>query len=167
MKTIKDIEPLVREFKTERDALKERVERCQNEQTAIVRRLSKGIKSAADKTRDAKAALIAAIEQNPHLFEKPRTQTIDGIKVGYQKGKGRLEQSSNTIDLIRKHLPHLADSLINTKETINKTAVGSLSTSGLRKIGCIVTDSGDQVLITVPKDNLDKLVDAMLQEVED
>ena len=133
MKTITDIEKSARAFKTARDLLKARIEDCQNEQGKILNLRRGGIKSAADRTRDAKAALIADIEQNPHLFQKPRTQTVAGIKFGYAKGKGRIETMDNTVSLIRRHLPDQADTLINTRESVNKTAAGNLPTALLKK----------------------------------
>jgi hypothetical protein len=166
MNDITEIQPFVRDFKAARDILKERVERCKAEQAATVRRLHPGIKAAADKTRDAQARLDAAIDQNRHLFKRPKTQTIEGIKVGLAKGKGKTEVSENTIDLIKKFLPKMTKSLIKTKETIIKAGLSKLTATQLKKIGCKVTESGDQVVISVPKDNLDKLVEAMLQDVE-
>jgi hypothetical protein len=161
-----DIEPLVRDYKTHRATLEGRVAECQIEQQAIIRRKRHGIQLAADRTRDAKAKLEAAIEANPHLFEKPRTQTIEGIRIGFQKGRGKIIVSDKAIELIKRHRPDLEEQLINIKESVNKTALSDLSTSELRKIGCSVIETGDQVLISTPKDNLEKLVDALLEDAE-
>jgi hypothetical protein len=166
MTTIQEIEPLVRDFKAARCILQERLEACQNEQTIIIRRKRPGIEAAAAKTRDAKARLEAAIEANPQLFKKPRTQTIEGIKVGYQKGKGKLVIGKNAADLIKKHFPERFEDLVKTTHKPLASALQKLAAGDLQRIGCQITDTGDQILITVPKDNLDKLVDAMLQETE-
>ena len=144
MENITEVEPLVLEFKKSRDVLKSRVRRCHEEQQKTLNLLRGGIKSASEKTRDAKARLLAWIEANPHLFQKPRTQTIGGVKVGYAKGKGCINTSQKTVDLIRQHLPDIANTLINTKESVNKAAIGKLPTASLRKIGCTVTKSSDR-----------------------
>ena len=39
----------------------------------------------------ADANLKAAIEQAPGLFVKPRTIVLHGLKLGYQKGKGKID----------------------------------------------------------------------------
>lgn len=162
--TIQEIEPLVRDFNAARRILSERVERCQAEQQTIVRRLRGGIQSAAARTRDAHARLEAAIAANPELFTKPRTLTIEGTKVGVQKGKGRLLVTDKAVALIRRHLPEQADALIKTRESVNRPAVSALSGTQLKKIGCSLIDAGDRVLIATPRDDLDKLVDALLQD---
>ena len=98
--------------------------------------------------------LSAAIEAAPHLFTKPKTLTIEGIRVGYVKGKGKIEwdNPATVCQLIRRHLPDQADALIITKESPSKPALAALTTCQIRKIGCRLEDTGDTILIK-PQDS--------------
>lgn len=164
--TLTEVQQLVREFKTARDTLKSRMMKCKEEQQATVRRLAPGIKIAAEKTRDAEARLTASIERNPELFIKPKTITIEGIKVGYTKGKGKTIVPRNALDLIKKHFPEMVDLLINCKESVNKAAIANLPAGVIKKIGCSIIEAGEQIIVSTPKDDLDKLVDALLEDAE-
>lgn len=162
--TITEIEPYVRDYKAARDILTERVQTCKDEQLAILHRKAPGIRSAAAKTRDAKARLEAQIEANPELFETPRTQTIEGIKIGYQKGRGKVIVGKNAVTLIRKHFPEQFEQLVKTEHKPIAKSLQGLSSGDLQRIGCQITDTGDQIIIHIPSDNLDKLVDKLLED---
>ena len=69
------------------------------------------------------------------------------------------------IALIRQKLPGRASSLIKRKETLDKTALRKLSATDLAKIGLTVSDPVDKVTITVPSTDVDKLVDALMEDV--
>lgn len=162
--TITEITPLVRDYKVNRETLRERVETCKADQLAVLRRKLPGIKAASAQTRDAKARLEAAIEAHPDLFKKPKTQTIEGIKVGLAKGRGKVTVGKNAVDLIKKHFPEQFDTLVKTEQKPIAKALQGLSAGDLKRIGCQVTDTGDQIVISVPKDDLDKLVDSLLED---
>lgn len=164
---IGQLAPHVRDFNDSRAILKERCQNCQTEQTRVVRKLYPGIKSAADKTRDAQARLLAQIELHPHLFTKPRTVTIEGTRIGFKKGKGKILTTPKTVELIRKHLPDQADALIITRRSVNKAALAQLPANDLKRIACTIEDAGDQALIAAPKDDLEKLVDSLLADHDD
>jgi arsenate reductase-like glutaredoxin family protein len=162
--TLSDIHPLVRDFKIARETLLERVHSCQEEQTAILRRKAPGIKSAAARTRDTKARLEAAIESHPELFRKPKTQTIEGIKIGFAKGRGKVIIGENASKLIQKHFPDRFDDLVKTTHKPIASSLQKLTAGELQRIGCQLIDTGDQVIITVPKDDLEKIVEALLED---
>ena len=168
MTTLTDIEERAKEFAIARDTLAQRVDALQQEIEQAKRRKLKGIKNAVVLARVAELALRNSINDAPELFEKPRTMILHGIKVGYQKGKGGVEYSDDdqVIKLIRKYLPDQADILIATKENIVKKSLGQLSVAELKKIGVNVKKAGDQVLIKSTDSNVDKLVNALLAEVE-
>ena len=56
------------------------------------------------------------------------------------------------------------DTLIKTEESPVKSALLNLSTADLKKIGCTVTDTGDKVLVKSTDSDIDKFVDALLEE---
>lgn len=166
MTTLTEIETLTRAYADARALLAERVQALQEEIEAARRRRLRGIKEAVARAADAHAALKAAIESAPELFQRPRTVTIAGIKVGYQKGRGEIvwEDAAQVVRLIRRHLPEQADSLIKVVETPIKSALAQLSVAELKRIGVTVIETGDQVLIKPTDGEIDKLVDALLRE---
>jgi hypothetical protein len=75
------------------------------------------------------AQLKASIEAHPELFEKPRTVTFHGVKVGFAKGKGKVtfqHDADKVIALIEKHLPDQAELLVITERKPNKDAIAQL-----------------------------------------
>ncbi len=109
--------------------------------------------------------LRGIIEANPQLFTKPKTVVLHGVKVGFAKGKGGIsfDDPAQVVKLIRKHLPEQADVLIITKESPAKDALAQLSAAELKKIGCTVVNTGEQVVIKPADSEVDKLVDTLIK----
>ena len=109
--------------------------------------------------------LRALIDANPQLFTKPKTMVFHGVKVGLAKGKGGIafDDAAQVVKLIKKHLPDQADVLIITTEKPAKEALSQLSADLLKKIGCTVIKSGDQVVIKPADSEVDKLVDTLIK----
>lgn len=124
------------------------------------------IKKALARAADAESQLRTLVSENPHCFQRPRTQTFSGVKVGFQKAKGTVAVGDvqTLVARIRKHLPDQADVLIRTKESPVKEALLQLSASDLRKIGAEIVDTGDQVVVKPVDGEVDKMVDALLKE---
>lgn len=108
--------------------------------------------------------LRTLIEQAPELFVKPRTVVFHGVKLGYQKGKGKIEwdNADQVVRLIRKHFPEQADVLVVTSEKPAKEALNNLSAADLKKLGISVVEGGDVVVIRPTDSAVDKMVDALL-----
>lgn len=159
------IETCARAYARERKTLGERVQRLEDEKTALARKYLPGIKLAAGRAQAAHDTLGAAIADNPELFVKPRTITIDGVKLGLAKGKGNIviHDEPATIRLIRRHMPEQADALIRVKESVIKPALKNLTSSEARKVGVEIIDTGDEIVIRCPEDEVDKLVAKLLE----
>jgi hypothetical protein len=123
------------------------------------------IKRAVTKAAEAEAALRGLVEANPDLFARPKTQIFSGVKVGFAKGKGSIsfDDPDAVVARIRKVMPEQADVLIKTVETPNKAAMGELSASELKRIGCSLTEAGEQVVVKPVDSEVDKLVTALLK----
>lgn len=169
MKTITEIEELTRAYGRERAVLAERVQSLEDDLLSTKRRRMPGIKSALAKAQDSRDKLASAIESAPELFVKPRTITVDGIRVGLMKSKGKIQWDSpeRVVKLIRKHLPEQADALIVVKESPGKAALGNLTTAQLKQIGCTVTETGEVVSIKPQDSEIDKMVDRLLESDTD
>jgi hypothetical protein len=124
------------------------------------------LKKAVALAKEREAELAGMIEESGELFVKPKTVVFHGVKVGFQKAKGKLEfdDADQVLKLIRKHFPEQADVLINTKETPAKEALAQLSAAELKRLGITVVESGDQLVIKDTTSEVDKMVEALLKD---
>lgn len=165
---LKEIVELARAYARERDALQGVVDEIQEEQRQAVRARKRSLNAAVARTSSAKDALRAAIAESPQLFEKPRTQTAEGVKFGYRKLPGQVQvaDEAKTIERIRSQLPEREEDLIKVRETLVKAAVRNLQTHEAKKIGVTIVETDDEILIATASDDLDKLVKALLPDGE-
>lgn len=124
------------------------------------------LKTIILKVQGALAELKEAIDASRGLFERPRTQIFDGIKIGLQKQKGKItwDDGDKVVALIKKHFPEKADLLIHTEERPSKEALQDLSAADLKKLGVSVTQDSDEVLVKSTETEIDKLIAALLKE---
>lgn len=169
MATLKEIDTLTRKHADARTRLADHVRALTGDIEAAKRSYLPGIRGAVARAKDTEAELRAAIEASPELFVKPRTQTLHGIRVGFKKGKGKLEidNEEHLVKLIRKHFPEQFDALVKTTEKPLKGALEQLAAADLKKLGIEVADTGDVVFIKDTASDVDKLVDALLAETEE
>ncbi len=166
MKTFSEIDIMTKSFADARQILTDRVGALEDELQSIKRRRLPGIKNAVNLVMEKQAALKAAIEDNSDLFVKPKTVVIFGIKIGFQKAKGKISWTDDdqVIKLIKKHLPDQTDVLIKTTEKPIKDALINLPAADLKKIGCTVNETGDQVVIKSTDSEIDKFVETLMKE---
>jgi hypothetical protein len=164
--SMKSIEILAKHYAQHRELLSERVIELEDEIGAIKRRKLPGIRIAVQDALKAKKELEGAIATMPGLFDRPRTQILHGIKVGFRKAKGVIAWTdpARVVALIKKHLADQAEVLIKTTETPVKDAIAQLSAEDLKRIGCTVTATSDQVVVAPADSDVDKLVDALLKD---
>ena len=163
--TLAGIDTLAKNYAAVRAEVADLVNELEAEIAAVQRRYLNRIKKAAASANDAQAELRSAVEGAPDLFVKPRTFTLHGIKVGYQKGKGRLEfDSEAVIARIHKHYPELQDALVRVKFELVKDALSNLDVATLKKLGCSVVAADDQVIVKASDTDVDKLVAKLLDE---
>lgn len=163
------IEAAAKALRHERDVLTERATTLHEELQAATRRKLPGLRNAVAAVADAQATLQAAIEQAPHLFERPRTMVLHGLKLGYRKGTGKIEwdDDEQLIKLIRRHFPDQFDVLCKTTEKPVKDALSQLTVAELKKIGITVENTGDVVFVKDATTGVDKLIKALLKGVAD
>lgn len=162
------IEKLTKEYAEARRVLGDRVQHLTDEIETAKKRLLPGIKRAVENASEKKAALSAAVMQSPELFARPRTIVLSGIKVGLEKGKGIIEwdDDAQVVKLIEKHFSEQADVLIKTTKKPLKKPLSQLTVAELKKLGIVVEETGDQVVIKGTDSDVDKLVKALLKEDE-
>lgn len=119
------------------------------------------IKVRAAQCATARATLEGKIDANRALFDDPRTITLHGIKLGLQKGKGRVEWADEK-KLIQRIFDLCSDDqqdlVLETTYTPRKEALASLDAALLKKLGVTITDTGDQIVIKAAGTDVEKFV---------
>lgn len=165
--TLRDIETATTAFGIARADLGDTVRQLQRELDAVRARYIKQIRREVAKAADKQSELKALVERAPHLFIKPRTLVIQGVKVGFQKGKGGIEfdDPDKVVELIHKHYDEAeALSLLIVTEKPDKTVLAELTVAELKKLGCTVRDTGDEIVIRPVDGEVDKIVTALLKD---
>lgn len=164
MATMQEIETKAKAHALAREKLSEVVTSLQDGIDALKRSHMARLKAAVNKAADTSDELLALVKESRELFTKPKSVTLHGIRIGYQKEKGKIEfdDPDHVIKLIRKHFPKLAKTLIATTEKPSKDALNNLSAEQLKKIGVTVTSDTDVVFIRPADSDVDKMVNALL-----
>ncbi len=149
-----------------RDVLRDEIQGYQDEQEQIRRRRHESLRAALRRYRETHQRLETNLDKYPHLFKKPKTRILHGLRVGYMKRKGKtiIKYPEKTITAIKAKFADRADDLINTKETASKTALAQLTGAELKRIGVEVTADTDVVMIKGTDTELDKLIKALTED---
>lgn len=166
MTTLYDIEQRARKFAEARERLAAIVAELNAGIEALKREHMADLKRAVARAAEHHDALRALIEAAPGLFEKPKTVTLHGIRLGYMKAKGGIawDDSDQVVAAILKHLPDQAETLLRWTAKPLKESLNSLDVATLRKLGCRVEDTGEAVFIKPADSAVDKMVDALLRD---
>lgn len=165
MTTLSDIETRAKRFAEAREKLAAIVADLNDGIQALKRAAMPELKRAINRASEHHEQLKTLIEDAPELFVKPKTVMFHGIKLGYQKGKGKIEwdDADQVVRLIKKYFPEQADILISTTEKPAKDALNNLTAAELKKLGISVVEGGDAVFIKPADSAVDKMVDALLK----
>ena len=111
------------------------------------------------------AHLKQAIEASPQLFERPRTHSWHGVRVGLVKQKGQViaADEARTIALIERHYPEQAPSAVKTTKRLVKEALREWTSVMLKRCGLAIGAATDKVLIRPVDSQLDKEVKRWLE----
>lgn len=167
--SLERIEQLAKQHAANRNLLAERVRALQDEMETIKRRKLPGIKSALSDAKDSQLQLRAEIDGARVLFDKPKSRVFHGIKLGVRKATGKLtfDDAPTVVKLIRKHLADQFKVLVKVTEKPVKKALSMLTADQLKKIGCSVADTSDEVFAEPVDSEIDKMVDALLKDKSD
>ncbi len=169
MASLGELERLAKGFAEGRNELSARVRALEEEIHGVKKRHISGIKRIVALVMERQHALKAALEESRELFVKPKTKILHGIKIGFQKGKGKISWADDeqVVKLIKKYFPELEDILIKTVEKPVKDALQQLSAADLKRLGVTVEETGDQVFIKSTDSEVDKFVDTLLRDDEE
>jgi hypothetical protein len=163
------IERDTRLYEEARLLLQQRVAAYNEGLAALASEHMPGVRRALNKAADIEARLREVVTDNPGVFVKPRTLVLHGTKVGYQKAKGKIgfDKPERVVERIKRLMPEQADILIHKEEKPNKEALAKLPAADLKRLGCTVTDGGDEVVVKPIDGEVDKIVKAMLKAAAD
>lgn len=108
-------------------------------------------------------------DRNRGLFDKPRTWTLHGIKLGLNKGKGRVEfdDEEKVIAKLKARFGDLSpevDRCVEVIEKLDADGLRELDGKALAAIGVTIEGTGDVVYIRAVDTAVDKLVKRLLKE---
>lgn len=161
------IDELTETLAKARATVAERVTALQAEIATAKARKLPGIKLAVAAAKEAESKLEAAILAAPaNLFAEPRTIVVHGMRVGFAKGRGKIEwaDEQSVVAKIEELFPKQAKVLIKTVKSVRKKALGALKADELKRLGCVVREAGDHVYIEPVADQVEKLVSRLLEE---
>jgi hypothetical protein len=169
MATLGEIERSTKAYADARDKLAATLQKLEDQIETLKRQYLPGIKIQVGIAKEMEAHLKVELEDSKSMFAKPRTLIMHGIKVGFEKGKGKIEIADNdqVVKLIEKHFSDQADVLIQTKKKPVKKALANLTVAELKKLGITVEDTGDVVVIKPVDSQIEKLVDKLLKEKDE
>lgn len=167
--TLLEIELLAKAYADRRALLAERLTALDRDLDLVKRKHMRELKRHVALTAETASALHNAIEAAPELFEKPKTRILHGIKVGFRKGKGKIEweDDAQLVALIKKKFPDFVGDLIITTEKPSATGLEDLDAAELRKLGVTVEEAGEQVVVKPVETDIEKLVKLLLKGATD
>ena len=165
MATMQDVERETRNFATVKRALDVIMDDLTTETEALKKKYLHRLRQAMNVVTAQHGVVYRLVADNPHLFDKPRLQLIDGIRVGLKAGKGTLEieDPDATIKLIRKHLADQADILVKTTEEPAKAAIKKLDEKSMKLINVSIVGKEDHVVIEEADTQLNKILSSLLK----
>ena len=157
--SMSDIEALAASHAKNITVLADLAREVNGEIEACTQRASKKLQALAAKCVGSEQLLEEALEDNPELFEKPRTVVLSGLKLGYANGRDKLDfDEEKTIELIDRHFPDLAQVLVKTIRKSVSSALANLEPAQLKKIKVQVLEGDDNVVLKVADTTVNKLV---------
>lgn len=167
MPTLPEIEKKCALYATLRAELAAVVAALEDELLRVKRAQLPRIRQRVERARQERAELVALIEASLELFERPRTRVFSGVKVGLAKQRGSIDfdDEAAVIARIKRLLPEEQQELLITRtERLAKRVVYDLAAADLKRLGIVVKDDGDAVIVKDASSEIDRLVSALLQE---
>jgi hypothetical protein len=163
--TLALIERTAKAFAADRKAVAQAVTQLNASIEDLKRRALPRLQRLLAAAAQTQAGLRQEIAGAQHLFVSPRTLVLHGIKLGLRKGAGCLEwdDPDRVVRLIERYFaPAQAQRLIRTTRQPNRKAIEDLDAATLKKLGCRLEETGDQVVIQPADTEVDKLVTVLL-----
>lgn len=155
------IEGAAKHYAEARNALAGTISRYEAELAKLQAAYLPLVNVQAAQAATTRATLEGLINANRPLFEDPRTITLHGIKLGLQKGKGRVEIADEAKLVTRIFdlcTDEQQDLLIETSYSPRKDALATLDAALLKKLGVSIVGTGDEIVIKAAGTDVEKFV---------
>lgn len=164
---IQNIESLCKQYDEESVVLEEMIASLESDLAEVKQKHLAPLKQQARVVARREAALHSAIEAAPELFQRPRTATLHGIKVGFTLSAGRLvfDDADTVVKLIKKHFSEDVDIYVRKYEEPNKDLLKSLSIEDLTRLGCRIEGVGDVVVLKRVAGDVEKLINKLIDRL--
>lgn len=162
-----EIESRCAEYEAQSEGLELLIGDLEADLAEVKRKHIAKIKRQAGVLARLKAELISGIESSPNLFTKPKTLTVNGVKVGFASSVGKLvfEDEQQVLKLIRKHFPDREELLISKTEEPNKSTLKKLPAEDLARLQCEIEGEGDTVVVSRVAGDIEKLVGKLMEKM--
>lgn len=170
MTDLKTIERAARTYAEARAGLSEALTALKVELDGVHRDRLPTIRELLAEAQSKRSELAVLLGKARALFEKPKTRVMAGIKLGFQKQRGRVEiaDEEKTVARIRALLPaDQAELLVRVRENVHKPAVYDLTAADLKRLGIAVTDDIEVMVLKPSDDALDRLLAELLPDTEE
>jgi hypothetical protein len=159
------IEKMTGDYASAKRDLDDLVAEIAEKTEALKREYSPKLKLVMSRIAKRHEVLYRSIAENPELFQKPKTQIFEGIKVGFMAGKGSLsmEDEQLTVELIKEHLPKQAKILIKTVEEPNVAAIKKLPTEQMELINVEIVGKEDKVVISPVDTTVGRILNSLIK----
>lgn len=164
--TLITIEQSCAKLANARSLLNAKLIALKSEMDAVRRNHISSIRKTLAKVDELTAATRELVAAAPALFEKPKTTTLAGIKVGFQQTKARMEieDAEETVARIRRLLPNTSDTYIQTEEKPIRAALAQLPAHSLRRLGIRVVEGADEPIVRPQDGEVEALCKNLLEE---
>ena len=156
-------------YRNRRDALRALATDANDAIEHVKRQHLPGLRTALADVADAEGALRGAVEASPaELWRKSRTRMIHGVKIGWNKSRGKVmfDDEAKVVERIRRLLPaEQSELLIRKRESVHKPAVYDLTAADLRRLGISISDDCDSVVVRDVESELDRALEKLLLDI--
>lgn len=159
----------VKAYLEARGRLALQVVRIRDRRLKYTKRLMPGLTDRAGDASARREELVELLGEHRDRFEKPRTRTLEGLKIGWRKPPRKLgvPDPGRTVQLIRKLMPDREKALVKVTETVPVSGLKNLDDEELEAIGVTIEQPPDLPVVKMAKDSLDKQVEAIQAQHKD
>lgn len=165
--TMTDHDRLTAAYDSECSKLEDLVAALEADMELVRRQHIAGLKRQAAVVANREAELHSAIERSPQLFVKPRTFTINGVKIGFAATPGTLtwDDDATVVAAVREKRPKQFNVLVETSYTPRKAALKTLPEAEQRELGCRIEGEGDVVVLKRVAGDVEKLINKVIEKL--